>query len=131
MSRYGWIRRSLMNCQMIRVISSPSSSTTGFFTLILLMRVAPRFGGWLSSRSQLNWPKITLTSRYFAFGPSASRHLSSVVGGAANVDEELIQLARRGASRRAQREHNSHPVSYTHLRAHETRHDLVCRLLLE
>src|SRR5665648_318276 len=26
---------------------------------------------------------------------------------------------------------NFHPVSYTHLRAHETRHDLVCRLLLE
>src|SRR5665648_848728 len=25
----------------------------------------------------------------------------------------------------------SSPVSYTHLRAHETRHDLVCRLLLE
>src|SRR5450756_2804270 len=23
------------------------------------------------------------------------------------------------------------PVSYTHLRAHETRHDVVCRLLLE
>src|SRR5450756_2835788 len=23
------------------------------------------------------------------------------------------------------------PVSYTHIRAHETRHDLVCRLLLE
>src|SRR5450756_1841855 len=27
--------------------------------------------------------------------------------------------------------HVSGPVSYTHLRAHETRHDLVCRLLLE
>src|SRR5450756_187453 len=26
---------------------------------------------------------------------------------------------------------SSKPVSYTHLRAHETRHDLVCRLLLE
>src|SRR5450756_3019087 len=26
---------------------------------------------------------------------------------------------------------NLAPVSYTHLRAHETRHDLVCRLLLE
>src|SRR5450759_5820389 len=26
---------------------------------------------------------------------------------------------------------NGQPVSYTHLRAHETRHDLVCRLLLE
>ena len=25
----------------------------------------------------------------------------------------------------------SEAVSYTHLRAHETRHDLVCRLLLE
>src|SRR5665648_993322 len=27
--------------------------------------------------------------------------------------------------------HVIEPVSYTHLRAHETRHDLVCRLLLE
>src|SRR5450756_1780123 len=27
--------------------------------------------------------------------------------------------------------HRLIPVSYTHLRAHETRHDLVCRLLLE
>src|SRR5450759_5404926 len=27
--------------------------------------------------------------------------------------------------------HSFTPVSYTHLRAHETRHDLVCRLLLE
>src|SRR5665648_1192907 len=27
--------------------------------------------------------------------------------------------------------HNIYAVSYTHLRAHETRHDLVCRLLLE
>src|SRR5450756_2915511 len=26
---------------------------------------------------------------------------------------------------------SSYTVSYTHLRAHETRHDLVCRLLLE
>src|SRR5450759_9373 len=38
----------------------------------------------------------------------------------ATVDEALnLQRAARGA------------VSYTHLRAHETRHDLVCRLLLE
>src|SRR5665648_1093113 len=27
--------------------------------------------------------------------------------------------------------HDERAVSYTHLRAHETRHDLVCRLLLE
>src|SRR3954452_7672335 len=31
------MRRSLMNCQMIRVISSPSSSTTGPATLIFAM----------------------------------------------------------------------------------------------
>src|SRR5665648_455595 len=30
-----------------------------------------------------------------------------------------------------QRSNPAGPVSYTHLRAHETRHDLVCRLLLE
>src|SRR5450759_1220648 len=29
------------------------------------------------------------------------------------------------------RKYRDEPVSYTHLRAHETRHDLVCRLLLE
>src|SRR5476651_2328222 len=34
MSRYGRISLSLMNCQMMRVISSPSSSTTGRATLI-------------------------------------------------------------------------------------------------
>src|SRR5665648_1253751 len=34
MSRYGWIRRSLMDLQMIRVISSPSISTTGPTTVI-------------------------------------------------------------------------------------------------
>src|SRR5262249_9163028 len=35
MSRYGRISMSLMSFQMTRVISSPSSSTTGPFTLIL------------------------------------------------------------------------------------------------
>src|SRR5262249_10524428 len=34
MSRYGTISLSLMNFQMMRVISSPSISTTGFATLI-------------------------------------------------------------------------------------------------
>src|SRR5450756_932605 len=31
----------------------------------------------------------------------------------------------------ASQQHGITTVSYTHLRAHETRHDLVCRLLLE
>jgi hypothetical protein len=37
MSRYGRISFSRIFCQMMRVISSPSISTTGFFTLILLI----------------------------------------------------------------------------------------------
>src|SRR5450756_1893681 len=46
-------------------------------------------------------------------------------------------LPRLGPDRRHVEEAGEHvahkwiPVSYTHLRAHETRHDLVCRLLLE
>ena len=35
------------------------------------------------------------------------------------------------SSSQAQRTSRAIAVSYTHLRAHETRHDLVCRLLLE
>src|SRR5450756_2703044 len=38
----------------------------------------------------------------------------------------LVCLRRRGAAVAG-----VESVSYTHLRAHETRHDLVCRLLLE
>ena len=41
-----------------------------------------------------------------------------------------IELKRQRGGRTS--DHQSEwPVSYTHLRAHETRHDLVCRLLLE
>src|SRR5450756_683804 len=38
-----------------------------------------------------------------------------------------VRLRRRAPGGR----HARRPSSYTHLRAHETRHDLVCRLLLE
>ena len=40
-----------------------------------------------------------------------------------------IESVRAGAE--LCKEHGIEAVSYTHLRAHETRHDLVCRLLLE
>src|ERR1700730_6890456 len=40
-SRNGVISLSLMYCQMIRVISSPSSSTTGLVTLIFAIEVGP------------------------------------------------------------------------------------------
>src|SRR5450756_1980980 len=48
---------------------------------------------------------------------------------------ELLRRNHAGVAREqnspAQCRDLSRPVSYTHLRAHETRHDLVCRLLLE
>src|SRR5918996_375173 len=53
MSRYGWIRRSLMKAQMMRVISSPSSSTTGPATLIFAMGLRSPVGtgsAWLQVR---------------------------------------------------------------------------------
>src|SRR5450756_2885638 len=43
--------------------------------------------------------------------------------------DHLGDHARRGDGRAAAE--RLEPVSYTHLRAHETRHDIVCRLLLE
>ena len=46
------------------------------------------------------------------------------------IDEvPVIMISAENASSYVERAYD--PVSYTHLRAHETRHDLVCRLLLE
>eukprot|EP00825_Cyclidium_porcatum_P007966 TRINITY_DN139_c0_g1_i13.p1 TRINITY_DN139_c0_g1~~TRINITY_DN139_c0_g1_i13.p1 ORF type:complete len:233 (-),score=44.44 TRINITY_DN139_c0_g1_i13:11-709(-) len=49
-----------------------------------------------------------------------------------NPDDPLVpEIAQIYKTDRARFEATSRAVSYTHLRAHETRHDLVCRLLLE
>src|SRR5450756_2749843 len=54
-----------------------------------------------------------------------------------HAHQDLRHPARAPGTRRPRerlperRERHHGPVSYTHLRAHETRHDLVCRLLLE
>src|SRR5450756_1577694 len=64
-------------------------------------------------------------------GPaSAERGLGEV--DLRGLEQAAAGLARRRAgSRRGDEGHTAPgPVSYTHLRAHETRHDLVCRLLL-
>ena len=45
-----------------------------------------------------------------------------------NVSDEILEFL---ASRIQKSVRRLEAVSYTHLRAHETRHDLVCRLLLE
>src|SRR5450759_1720757 len=82
--------------------------------------------------------------------PQRERAPSEVVVVAASVTPDAEAMAPEGSQRpglwshvrlpalgpmlfRRGRHAGSHsvPVSYTHLRAHETRHDLVCRLLLE
>src|SRR5450756_3037839 len=45
--------------------------------------------------------------------------------------EGLAEGGKPSALEQAFVEEGAVPVPYTHLRAHETRHDLVCRLLLE
>ena len=46
-------------------------------------------------------------------------------------DEAVVRMAKSRARMIELAIRGLWPVSYTHLRAHETRHDLVCRLLLE
>src|SRR5450756_2885265 len=50
------------------------------------------------------------------------------VGGCRPLDHRDLPIRTCSCVRAIRR---TPPVSYTHLRAHETRHDLVCRLLLE
>src|SRR5678816_2215251 len=58
--------------------------------------------------------------------PVATR--DNVAGAAPRARGWVIQL---GTGKRARRPATTAPVSYTHLRAHETPEHLVCRLLLE
>src|SRR5665648_732068 len=44
-----------------------------------------------------------------------------------NVDEKISNVVVMGTGEPFDNYHNLSPVSYTHLRAHETRHDIVCR----
>src|SRR5450756_2492221 len=69
--------------------------------------------------------------RYADFGPTLmAEHLAKEK---LVVDHETLRRWLLAAGKRTLRRRKQvhRPVSYTHLRAHETRHDLVCRLLLE
>src|SRR5450756_3224681 len=63
-----------------------------------------------------------------AFGRMRDGSLRYRVRSAASSDDVSLGGAMTAAFRRGI---GAGSVSYTHLRAHETRHDLVCRLLLE
>ena len=62
-----------------------------------------------------------------------SEHATSVTPASDNEKNDSEKaIANSGAvNLYSARHYDNDPVSYTHLRAHETREDLVCRLLLE
>src|SRR5450759_3118719 len=62
------------------------------------------------------------------FGQGAIESLNEAMD---NLDKDIKGLMLTGKTFIFSVGANLMAVSYTHLRAHETRHDLVCRLLLE
>src|SRR5450756_2795358 len=87
-----------------------------------------------------------LASQYFAGSAAPSGHWQSsqasgsaarwarrrpTLAGRTRSARKRALMGPREPSRQATSRTFFNPVSYTHLRAHETRHDLVCRLLLE
>src|SRR5665648_1197995 len=70
---------------------------------------------------------LLVTAVLYLWDLSASGWANSFYSAAAQAGSKSWTAFLYGASDAA----GSITVSYTHLRAHETRHDLVCRLLLE
>src|SRR5450756_3012894 len=60
----------------------------------------------------------------------ASAHVSASGRSVVVLVLRAVAAPQRNGALKASSGRTSSPVSYTHLRAHETRHDLVCRLLL-
>ena len=116
-SRNGLISLSLMYCQMIRVISSPSSSTTGLVTLIFAMTEGaffgkPRVGAGLRDYGRAIAPRTRgrKPSRYAVSAIFLVRMLGSErrLGGGARPPRTRSRTARRsgrpaGSSRSAAR----------------------------
>src|SRR5450756_1295987 len=79
---------------------------------------------WMGiSKLEITWPRIGPPIMISPGGWTKPSHC------AINSDSKVPILASRFCGFRIAGPDKA--VSYTHLRAHETRHDLVCRLLLE
>src|SRR5450756_1335896 len=73
-----------------------------------------------------------LTPRRCGPGSRAWPDRAALTEQAATRRRGVAEITRyRGETATTQPDTAQRAVSYTHLRAHETRHDLVCRLLLE
>src|SRR5450759_2698960 len=114
-----------MRAKPYATIASGSSSVKSWAST----RWPNRFGksSWMSRIIKLIWPRL-----------SAKKCRMSAVRGGRHQRSELANTCAPQKPLQSETERewckfwgDSAPVSYTHLRAHETRHDLVCRLLLE
>src|SRR5659263_648552 len=85
--------------------------------------------------ANVHMPSLLLSNDYIAGEKRArlSSYLVYCLSRLVAAREHRYRTRRCQPSRREgmQRRRSLESVSYTHLRAHETRHDLVCRLLLE
>src|SRR5450756_2877439 len=87
---------------------------------------------WAASEAQAyGWGGVSAVSGAIGMSPNTIRRgLAELLERQAHPEAPVDQRVRRpGGGRKSLALIDPEPVSYTHLRAHETRHDLVCRLL--
>src|SRR5450756_2696463 len=107
-------------------MAGSSTPTFGYFSKVALISPTANGRGSMNSATP-SCLAATVPAPYFispcvSVGPSSTTRtfLPWTSSGLSTVTGEAPMMMRAVGS-----------VSYTHLRAHETRHDLVCRLLLE
>src|SRR5450756_2426109 len=90
---------------------------------------------WPPFQARVVKPRIsTLTPQRSRVRARMSAQVAATVMGRPRIEPELSNSSVTTVSRKVASfsfMNDSGSVSYTHLRAHETRHDLVCRLLLD
>src|SRR5450756_2237655 len=105
-----------------RIVASPNSNARAATSVIVVSTMLEAVAGsapYFFSASGTMAPLMLLMTQL----PVIARNTTTLSLGAT---DKCMRVAAAYMAMAA-----TSPVSYTHLRAHETRHDLVCRLLLE
>src|SRR5450759_5407659 len=100
-----------------------SMSTRALMGIVHAFDVPGIFSAWFISSTSCSfemWSGVNLRNMPFAhLGAQEEYHVSTLRHSVSGLRTMTVSIMENGAG----------SVSYTHLRAHETRHDLVCRLL--
>src|SRR5450756_2779490 len=85
-----------------------------------------------SAYSLRHHPQVTHAARLTSGTPSCPSSIAPIGQTSVSKLSGRLENRKTGGAPNAVRAGGlcQNPVSYTHLRAHETRHDIVCRLLL-